>query len=107
MKRRILVNLLAFAAVSTVVIVWSFTTLFEVDALDDPDFVTAEFESSPGLARGFEVAYLGHAVGSIHSVELRDGFSEAGVDVPDGDVRKLADAIEDEHGAVRASDVLQ
>lgn len=76
MKRRILVNLLAFAAVSTVVIAWSFTTLFEVDALDDPDFVTAEFESSPGLARGFEVAYLGHAVGSIHSVELRDGFSE-------------------------------
>jgi hypothetical protein len=39
--------------------------------------------------------------------ELRDGFSEAGVDVRDQDVRKLADAIEDEHGAVRAADVLR
>jgi len=39
--------------------------------------------------------------------ELRDGFSEAGVDVPDDDVKKLADAIQDEHGAVSATDVLQ
>ena len=39
--------------------------------------------------------------------ELRDGFSDAGVDVPDRDVRKLADAIEDEHGAVRAADILR
>lgn len=38
--------------------------------------------------------------------ELRDGFAEAGVDVPDDDVRKLADAIQDEHGAVSAQDVL-
>ena len=38
--------------------------------------------------------------------ELRDGFTEAGVDVPDDDVRALADAIEDKHGAVRAADVL-
>lgn len=76
MNKRILLNLAAFAVVSTVVIAWSFATLFEVDALDDPDFVTVEFESSPGLARGFEVAYLGHAVGSVHSAALRDGFSE-------------------------------
>ena len=39
--------------------------------------------------------------------ELRDGFSEAGVDVPDEDVKKLADAIQDEHGAVHAADVLK
>jgi hypothetical protein len=38
--------------------------------------------------------------------ELRDGFSEAGVDVPDADVKKLADAIQDEHGAVSAQEVL-
>ena len=76
MKGRIAINLAAFAVVSIVVIVWSFATLFEVDALDDPDFVTVEFESSPGLARGFEVAYLGHAVGSVHSAALRDGYSE-------------------------------
>lgn len=38
--------------------------------------------------------------------ELRDGFAEAGVDVADDDVRKLADAIQDEHGAVSAQEVL-
>lgn len=38
--------------------------------------------------------------------ELRDGFTEAGVDVSDEDTRKLADAIQDEHGAVDASTVL-
>jgi phospholipid/cholesterol/gamma-HCH transport system substrate-binding protein len=75
-NRRILLNLAAFGLISAVIIAWSFATLFEVDALDDPDFVTVEFESSPGLARGFEVAYLGHAIGSVHSAALRDGFSE-------------------------------
>ncbi|WP_395695428.1 hypothetical protein [Nocardioides sp.] len=38
--------------------------------------------------------------------ELRDGFGEVGVDVSDDDVRKLADAIQDEHGAVSAREVL-
>ena len=38
--------------------------------------------------------------------ELRDGFAEAGVEVADGDVRKLADAIQDEHGTVSAHEVL-
>ena len=38
--------------------------------------------------------------------ELRDGFAEAGVDVPHDDVRKLAGAIQDRHGAVSAQDVL-
>jgi hypothetical protein len=38
--------------------------------------------------------------------ELRKGFGEAGVDVPDEDVTRLADAIESRHGAVDAKDVL-
>lgn len=38
--------------------------------------------------------------------ELRDGFAEAGVDVSDDDVKKLAEAIQDEHGAVSAQEVL-
>jgi phospholipid/cholesterol/gamma-HCH transport system substrate-binding protein len=76
-NRRILLNLAAFAVISGVIIVWSFVTLFEVDAIDDPDFVTVEFESSPGLSRGFEVAYLGHAIGSVDTVRLRDGYAEA------------------------------
>jgi len=38
--------------------------------------------------------------------ELRDGFNQAGVDVDDGDITKLADAIESRHGAVQVTDVL-
>jgi hypothetical protein len=38
--------------------------------------------------------------------ELRDGFGEAGVDVTDDEVRRLADAIQDRHGAVSAQEVL-
>lgn len=39
--------------------------------------------------------------------ELRDGFTETGVDVTEEDVRRLADAIADRHGAVSAREVLQ
>ena len=38
--------------------------------------------------------------------ELRKGFSEAGVEVSDDDLTKLAEAIEGEHGNVSASEVL-
>lgn len=38
--------------------------------------------------------------------ELRRGFSEAGVEVAEGDVTRLADAIEARHGAVSAAEVL-
>ncbi|HEY0889668.1 MAG TPA: hypothetical protein VGE38_08670 [Nocardioides sp.] len=38
--------------------------------------------------------------------ELRDGFAEAGVDVPADDVSRLAEAIQDRHGAVSAAEVL-
>ena len=38
--------------------------------------------------------------------ELRDGLAEAGLQVSDEDVARLASAIEDEHGSVRASAVL-
>ena len=38
--------------------------------------------------------------------ELRDGFGEVGVDVSDEDVARLADAIQDRHGAISARDVL-
>lgn len=38
--------------------------------------------------------------------ELRKGFAESGIEVTEDEVSKLADAIEDEHGAVDAADVL-
>ena len=38
--------------------------------------------------------------------ELRSGFGEAGVDVAEADVTRLADAIQFEHGTVSAAEVL-
>lgn len=38
--------------------------------------------------------------------ELRKGFTEAGVQVSDDHVTKLADAIQDKHGAVDAAEVI-
>ena len=38
--------------------------------------------------------------------ELRAGFEEADVTVAEDDVQRLASAIQDEHGAVSAADVL-
>jgi hypothetical protein len=38
--------------------------------------------------------------------ELREGFAEAGVEVSDDEVTRLADAIEEEHGTVSADEVL-
>ena len=38
--------------------------------------------------------------------ELRSGFQEAGVEVSDDEVERLADAIQDKHGTVDAADIL-
>jgi hypothetical protein len=38
--------------------------------------------------------------------ELRKGFAAAGVDVSDDDVRTLAEAVEDRHGAVSVEEML-
>jgi hypothetical protein len=38
--------------------------------------------------------------------ELRSGFDQAGVEVDDDDITKLADAIESRHGAVQVTEVL-
>ena len=38
--------------------------------------------------------------------ELRSGLDEAGVTLDDGDITKLATAIESEHGSVSAAEVL-
>ncbi len=38
--------------------------------------------------------------------ELREGLSEAGVDLSDDDVTRLARAIEERHGSVDAAEVL-
>ncbi len=81
---RIKINLLVFGIVAVITIAWSAVNLFEFDRIDRPYTVTAQFESSPGLAPGFEATYLGHSIGSISGVRLRDGFSEVDLRIDRG-----------------------
>ncbi|MFI6295065.1 MCE family protein [Nonomuraea sp. NPDC050790] len=83
---RIYLNLGFFALLGIVMTVWAFTTIIKLDAIEQPYRVSAEFESSPGLIRGFDVAYLGVRVGRIGDVRLAPGKIVVGLDI-DREVR--------------------
>ncbi|MDX6741356.1 MCE family protein [Actinocorallia sp. A-T 12471] len=88
MRPRILLNLVAFAVLGVVLVVWALTSIVTVDALRRPFTVEAEFASSPGLRTDLEVAYLGVRVGSVDTVRLEEGkvvvamHMDRGVEVP-------------------------
>ncbi|WP_436794713.1 MCE family protein [Actinospongicola halichondriae] len=86
--RRIYLNIAAFLVLTAATIAWSAVNFLHLDFVERPYVVTAEFEQSPGLRSGYEVTYLGHAVGRIRQVELVPGRSEVqlaidrGVELP-------------------------
>jgi phospholipid/cholesterol/gamma-HCH transport system substrate-binding protein len=94
MSTRVAVNLVAFALLFAGLSWWALTNhvTFGVTT-PDRDLVTFEFSSSPGLQPDFEVAYLGHPVGTIRGLELRDGsvVVTAGID-PDVEVPARVEA---------------
>ncbi|TDE41424.1 MCE family protein [Nonomuraea mesophila] len=81
MNRRIYVNLGFFVVLGVVMTVWAFSTIIRLDAIERPYRVSAEFVSSPGLVRGFDVAYLGVRVGKIGDVRLAPGRIVVGLDI--------------------------
>ncbi|MGI8329371.1 MCE family protein [Actinomadura scrupuli] len=70
MTRRIQVNLAVFALLGTILSVWALRNVLRFDAFSHPYRISAQFASSPGLQPGFDVTYLGVAVGKIRSVRL-------------------------------------
>lgn len=82
--RRVYLNIAAFAVLSTALIAWSIATLFPLAAFQDVERVTATFEEAPGLRAGYEVTYLGQAVGRVADVELVPGASEVAFDLDAG-----------------------
>jgi phospholipid/cholesterol/gamma-HCH transport system substrate-binding protein len=90
--RRVYVNLAAFVLLTSGVIAWSVVNLLSLDFVERPHIVIAEFEQSPGLRAGYEVTYLGHAVGRIRKVELVPGVSEVHLAI-DRDVDLPADVV--------------
>lgn len=83
--RRIYLNLGAFVVLTTAAIGWSVVNFLHLDVIERPRVVTAEFEQSPGLRAGYEVTYLGHAVGRIRDVELVPGMSEVELAIDRGE----------------------
>ncbi|GGV39754.1 hypothetical protein GCM10010182_75190 [Actinomadura cremea] len=73
MTRRIRLNLAIFAVLAAVLTVWALRNVLEFDPFDRPYRITAQFERSPGLQPGFDVTYLGVAIGEIGSVRLDEG----------------------------------
>jgi phospholipid/cholesterol/gamma-HCH transport system substrate-binding protein len=80
-NRRIYLNLGFFVALGIVMTIWAFSTIIKLDAITKPYRVSAEFVSSPGLIRGFDVAYLGVRVGKIGDVRLAPGRIVVGLDI--------------------------
>ncbi|MEU5987429.1 MCE family protein [Spirillospora sp. NPDC047418] len=68
---RVAVNLVFFAALGAVLMVWAVRSLIHIDALERPYTVTADFATSPGLHGDLEVTHLGVRVGEVGSVRLR------------------------------------
>ncbi|NUR90646.1 MAG: MCE family protein [Nonomuraea sp.] len=81
MRNRVYVNLGFFVLLGVAMTVWAFSTIIRLDVVERPYRVSAEFASSPGLVRGFDVAYLGVRVGRIGDVRLAPGKIVVGLDI--------------------------
>ncbi|WP_433255911.1 MCE family protein [Streptosporangium sp. CA-135522] len=86
MRNRIWINLGFFVVLGVVMTVWAFTSIIKLDFIERPYRINAEFLSSPGLVRGFDVAYLGVRIGRIDDVALAPGKIVVGLSI-DRDVR--------------------
>ncbi len=73
MTPRIVANIATFV-VMAIALAWWATTNYVTFGLTQPpaNVVAMDFEASPGLQPGFEVAYLGHGVGRVAHVALAD-----------------------------------
>ncbi|WP_433152970.1 MCE family protein [Actinomadura nitritigenes] len=73
MTRRIRVNLAVFALLGVVLTVWAVRNVLGFDPFSRPYRLSAQFSDSRGLQPGFDVTYLGVAIGKIQSVRLDGG----------------------------------
>ncbi|KAB2375046.1 MCE family protein [Actinomadura montaniterrae] len=73
MTRRIRVNLAVFALLGVVLTVWAVRNVLGFDPFSRPYRISAQFTDSRGLQPGFDVTYLGVAIGKIQSVRLDGG----------------------------------
>lgn len=82
--RRVVVNLAAFVTLFVALGSWAVRNVLELDQIERPYEIVAEFESSPGLQPNVEATYLGTSIGSIDSVRLAEGHVRVVIDVRRG-----------------------
>lgn len=92
MTRRIVVNLVVFCVLGLMLTVWALRNVIPLNVPERYYHLSAEFESSPGLQPGFDVAYLGVTVGKIKSVRLQGRKVIAGLNI-DRDQRIPGNAV--------------
>ena len=83
-SRRVVINLVAFALLFAVLAVWAVTNVVQLDQIERPYTIVAEFESSPGLQPNVEATYLGVSIGSVEAVDLAEGHVRVAIDVDRG-----------------------
>lgn len=83
-SRRVLVNLGVFALLFVVLASWAVRNVVQLDQIERPYAIEAEFESSPGLQPNVEATYLGVSVGSVERVTLEQGFVRVEIDIDRG-----------------------
>jgi phospholipid/cholesterol/gamma-HCH transport system substrate-binding protein len=67
-SRRIIINLVAFAALAVGMTYWAFTNLLNVHPLAHQTRVSAEFSDAAGIHTDSEVTYLGVHTGTVRAV---------------------------------------
>ena len=81
---RVMVNLFFFASLGVLLCIWAVSNVLQMDVLNPPYEITADFEDSPGLQSGFDVGYLGTPIGRIRAVDLEDGHVRVTLAIEDG-----------------------
>ena len=84
MKPRILINLAFFAVIAITLGVWAAGDVLRMDLGHPPYEITADFEDSPGLQTGYDVAYLGTPIGEIDGIDLAEGHVEVTLGIDEG-----------------------
>src|SRR4051794_16836160 len=84
MTRRLTVNLVAFATLALIMVIWALNNVVRFDFIERPYNISVEFASSPGLHPNFEVDYLGLRIGKIDSVRLEKSKVLVRLDIDKG-----------------------
>lgn len=73
MRRRVVTNLVVFAAIAGIFAWWAARNIISVDLIERPYRVTADFENAMGVLPNAEVTYLGTQVGLVQSIRRIPG----------------------------------